>query len=118
MTDAMVDFEQSMDRLIKEANAGPEYVAVLRAAAEQSGAFSGMAAADVANAFADLLSAPRRHEEELRRTNQLWSGLFPDVAALGDNSPYVSVRHMIDGDLVWSWVSRGQRRWQPGWVTR
>lgn len=57
---------------------------------------------------------------------EMWARALPDVAALGDDSPHVSVRQLPGGALVWSWVRRGERvyeqahepmpLWQQSWA--
>lgn len=116
MSASGLDFEQSMNRLIAEANAGTEYVAVLRHAVEAQAATGRASAAGVADSFADLLTGLRRRQEGEPSRYDFW---FPDVAALGDDSPHVTViQGPSRGDLVWSWVSKGQRRWQQGTAPR
>lgn len=106
-----IAFEQSLDRLIKEADANPEQAAKLRATAEQMSAVSGIwSPAWAADALAGLLEGSRMQRER----EEFWARQFPDVAALGDDSPHVSVRNQPYGGIIWSWMSKGQRRWQRG----
>ena len=59
-----------------------------------------------------------RNEDVRLGWDRMWSREFPDVAELGDDSPHVSVRELGHGEVIWSWVSQGQRRWQHGQETR
>lgn len=99
-------FTAAMNRLRREAGVSGINVAQLRQQILDMAAVGGASPAFTAHAVADFYAAKRQQRAH-------WAALYPDIAALGNDSPHITIRQGPSrGDCLWSWWSKGRREWR------
>jgi hypothetical protein len=112
---AAADFENAMAKLQALTGADRNELEELRASVMRMARVGGMSLARVGGMSpahaADQLAAVLAEDDH--RDNDWWATLYPEVAALGNDAPHISICDgPSPGDLTWSWWSKGQRHWR------